>query len=172
MRTVTGGATGRAVWQADIPERGEYAVYVSYESTPESADDAHYTVRHLGGETSFAVNQTMGGGTWIYLGRFPFAAGRQEVVTLSNRSRAGGRIVSADAVKIGGGYGNVARTSCDSLRLPGAEHAGETSGYPRFCEGRATGFSGRDFRKRSIRRKTTPTTTRTTTCRAPIGSMP
>ena len=135
VRTVTGGATGRAVWQADIPERGEYAVYVSYESTPESADDAHYTVRHLGGETSFAVNQTMGGGTWIYLGRFPFAAGRQEVVTLSNRSRAGGRIVSADAVKIGGGYGNVARTSCDSLRLPGAEHAGETSGYPRFCEG-------------------------------------
>lgn len=123
------------MWQADIPERGEYAVYVSYESTPESADDAYYTVRHLGGETSFAVNQTMGGGTWIYLGRFPFAAGRQEVVTLSNRSRTGGRIVSADAVKIGGGYGNVARTSCDSLRLPGAEHAGETSGYPRFCEG-------------------------------------
>ena len=29
----------------------------------------------------------------------------------------------------------MARTSCDSLRLPGAEHAGETSGYPRFCEG-------------------------------------
>ena len=135
VRTVTGGATGRAVWQADIPERGEYAVYVSYESTPGSADDAHYTVRHLGGETSFAVNQTMGGGTWIYLGRFPFAAGRQEVVTLSNRSRAGGRIVSADAVKIGGGYGNVARTVCDSLRIGGGTYAEETSGYPRFCEG-------------------------------------
>ena len=39
-------------------------------------------------------------------------------------------------MKIGGGYGNVARTSCDSLRLPGAEHAGETSGYPRFCGAR------------------------------------
>ena len=135
VRTVTGGATVRAVWQADIPERGEYAVYVSYESTPESADDAHYTVRHLGGETSFAVNQTMGGGTWIYLGRFPFAAGRQEVVTLSNRSRTGGRIVSADAVKIGGGYGNIARTVCDSLRRPGMVCHLETSGYPRFCEG-------------------------------------
>ena len=134
-RTVTGGATSRAVWRADIPERGEYAVYVSYESTPESADDAHYTVRHLGGETSLAVNQTMGGGTWIYLGRFPFAAGRQEVVTLTNRSRKDGRIVSADAVKIGGGYGNVARTPCDSLRLPDMEYTAETSGYPRFCEG-------------------------------------
>ena len=134
-RTVTGGATSRAVWRADIPERGEYAVYVSYESTPESADDAHYTVRHLGGETSLAVNQTMGGGTWIYLGRFPFAAGQQEVVTLTNRSRKDGRIVSADAVKIGGGYGNVARTPCDSLRLPDMEYTAETSGYPRFCEG-------------------------------------
>lgn len=135
VRTVTGGATGRAVWQADIPERGEYAVYVSYESTPESADDAHYTVHHLGGETSFAVNQTMGGGTWIYLGRFSFAPGHREVVTLSNRSRQAGRIVSADAVKIGGGYGNVARTPCDSLRLPDTEYIEETSGYPRFCEG-------------------------------------
>ena len=134
-RTVTGDGTARAAWRADIPERGEYAVYVSYESTPESADDAHYTVHHLGGETSFAVNQTMGGGTWIYLGRFSFAPGHREVVTLSNGSRTAGRILSADAVKIGGGYGNIARTPCDSLRLPDTEYIEETSGYPRFCEG-------------------------------------
>ena len=136
-RTRTAGdrATAGAEWRADIPEQGEYAVYVSYESSPESADDAHYTVHHLGGETQFAVNQTMGGGTWIYLGRFSFGAGEQAVVTLSNRSQRAGRIVSADAVKIGGGYGNIARTPCDSLRRPDAEYAVETSGYPRFCEG-------------------------------------
>ena len=29
---------------------------LSYESTPESVDDARYTVHHLGGETEFAVN--------------------------------------------------------------------------------------------------------------------
>ena len=135
VRTVTGGATVRAVWQADIPERGEYAVYVSYDSTPQNADDAQYTVHHLGGDSSFAVNQTMGGGTWIYLGRFLLDAGSQEVVTLTNRSRQAGRIVSADAVKIGGGYGNIARTVCDSLRRPGMVCHLETSGYPRFCEG-------------------------------------
>ena len=56
-------------------------------------------------------------------------------MTLTNRSRKDGRIVSADAVKIGGGYGNVARTPCDSLRLPDMEYTAETSGYPRFCEG-------------------------------------
>lgn len=67
--------TGRAEWRATLPQRGEYALYVSYESLPGSADDARYTVHHLGGDTEFAVNQTMGGGTWIYLGRFAFAPG-------------------------------------------------------------------------------------------------
>ncbi len=93
-----------AEWSADIPEAGEYAVYVSYRSLPESAEDARYTVRHLGGESRFAVNQTMGGGTWIYLGTFPFAAGRHAArVVLSNLSSHAGRVVTADAVKIGGG---------------------------------------------------------------------
>ena len=108
---------------------------MSYDATPESADDALYTVRHLGGESRFAVNQTMGGGTWVYLGRFLFDAGMQEAVTLSNRSRRAGRIVSADAVKIGGGYGNVARAVADTLARPGGLYRAETSGYPRYCEG-------------------------------------
>ncbi len=125
-----------AEWSADIPEAGEYAVYVSYRSLPESAEDARYTVRHLGGESRFAVNQTMGGGTWIYLGTFPFAAGRDAArVVLSNLSSQAGRVVTADAVKIGGGMGNVARTVCDSLRRADGCYAEEPSGYPRFCEG-------------------------------------
>lgn len=135
IRSVTQGPTGEASWRMNVPERGDYAVYVSYESTPGSVDDARYTVHHLGGTTEFAVNQTMGGGTWIYLGRFSFAPGEQTVVTLTNRSRRAGAIVTADAVKLGGGFGNVARTPCDSLRRAGREYVAETSGYPRFCEG-------------------------------------
>ncbi len=130
-----GGTESRAVWRAEIPEAGEYAVYVSYEQGPQHADDARYTVRHAGGETLFAVNQTMGGGTWIYLGTFRFEAGEQEVVSLSNLSRQAGRIVSADAVKIGGGFGNIVRSTDPSLRKEGQEYPEETSGYPRFCEG-------------------------------------
>ena len=125
----------RAVWRADLPEAGEYAVYVSYEQTPNSVDDAHYTVYHAGGETRFSVNQTMGGGTWIHLGKFRFNAGEQEVVALSNLSRQAGRTVSADAVKIGGGFGNIIRSTSDSLRLRDTVYIEETSGYPRFCEG-------------------------------------
>lgn len=134
-QSITAGTESRAVWKAEIPETGEYAVYVSYEQTPNSVDDARYTVHHAGGETKFAVNQTMGGGTWIHLGKFRFDAGEQEVVTLSNLSRHAGRTVSADAVKIGGGFGNVIRTTADTLRLIDTTYLEETSGYPRFCEG-------------------------------------
>ena len=126
-----------AEWSADIPEAGEYAVYVSYRSLPESAEDACYTVRHLGGESRFAVNQTMGGGTWIYLGTFPFAAGRDAArVVLSNLSSQAGRVVTADAVKIGGGMGSLWPARC-------ATRCGvRTDAMPRsraairaFCEG-------------------------------------
>lgn len=131
-----GEAESCAVWSAELPKAGEYALYVSYKTLDNSTDDARYTVRHRGGESRFAVNQTMGGGTWVYLGTFPLEAGRNEaVVTLTNRSDRTGAVVTADAVKIGGGYGNVARTVCDSLRVPGGRYAEETSGYPRFCEG-------------------------------------
>lgn len=134
-QSITEGSENRAVWSAEIPEAGEYAVYVSYKQAPNNVDDAHYTVLHAGGETRFAVNQTMGGGTWIYLGKFHFESGWQDVVTLSNLSRNPGRTVSADAVKIGGGYGNIIRSTADSLRLKDTVYLEETSGYPRFCEG-------------------------------------
>lgn len=136
VQTVERGDESLAEWRADIPERGEYAVYVSYRSFDASASDAVYTVFHLGGESRLAVNQTMGGGTWIYLGHFLLPAGSDRlVVTLSNRSAKAGQVVSADAVKIGGGYGNICRTVCDSLRREGVRYVEETSSYPRFCEG-------------------------------------
>ncbi|MDE6555461.1 MAG: hypothetical protein K2K55_00685, partial [Duncaniella sp.] len=107
-----------ARWDAVISEPGkkegdvvEKAVYVSYLSLPESARDARYRVNSLRGSEEFEVNQTMGGGTWIYLGTFPFRIGKQEkpVVELTNRSKDKGKVVTADAVKIGGGMGTVAR---------------------------------------------------------------
>lgn len=125
-----------AVWGADIPERGEYAIYVSYQSYSASADDAVYAVRHLGGESRYRVNQRMGGGTWIYLGHFMLPEGRcDSIVMLSNRSARKGGTISADAIKIGGGMGNIARVPCDSLRIPGVEYEPMTSQMPRWCEG-------------------------------------
>ena len=113
--TQKGGKPSVAAWYADIPEDGEYAVYVSYKTLPNSTTDAHYTVNYSGGSKEFTVNQQMGGGTWIYLGTFPLEAGYSDtepVVTLTNDTEGTpGTIVTADAVKIGGGMGNIARSA-------------------------------------------------------------
>lgn len=115
--------TASISWTPDIPEAGKYAVYIAFESSPENTDDARYTVYHKGGETEFRVNQTMGGGTWIYLGTFSFDAGTspRAGVKLSNESAIEGRRVTADAVRFGGGMGVI-------------ERAGMTSGRPKFVE--------------------------------------
>ena len=117
----------RIRWTPDIPESGRYAVYVSYATLPTSVPDALYTVRHRGVNTTFKVNQQMGGHTWVYLGTFDFAADAPEdnFVTLSNFSNYRGT-VTADAVRFGGGMGNIARG--DSLQEA-------VSGFPRYLEG-------------------------------------
>ena len=119
-------------WIPEIPESGNYAVYASYQSFPNSTEQALYTIHHAGGETTIAVNQTMGGGTWIYLGNFKFTAyGKaHERIVLTNQCNKSGKIITADAIKIGGGMGNIARSPLESPYPIEAE----TSGYPRFTE--------------------------------------
>lgn len=122
-----------ANWDFDVKEAGRYAVYVSYKSLPNSSESALYTVRHSGGETEFIVNQKIGGGTWIYLGTFDFGSKAQ--VSLSNVCPSGesfvkGSVVTADAVRLGGGMGNIAR-----FRESSKEPEKEVSGFPRFTEG-------------------------------------
>lgn len=152
-RTIKKGQESLAEWTPAIPQTGKYAVYVSYKTVPNSTDDALYTVYHKGGAAQFKVNQQMGGGTWIYLGHFSFDAGKGNGrVTLSNHSAKTGRIVTADGVKLGGGYGNIARRISDQgatenvkssekaagvpaiTGLPANGYPYEVSGYPRFCE--------------------------------------
>ena len=110
-------------WQPNFRKEGRYAVYVSYQTIDKSIDDAHYTVFHKGQATEFRVNQQMGGGTWVYLGTFDFDKGDNiyNCVMLTNQSKKKG-VVTADAVRFGGGMGNI-------------ERGGVVSGYPRALEG-------------------------------------
>lgn len=112
-----------AEWIPTLPETGKYAVYVSYQSFPNSISKAKYLVFHKGGVTEFSVNQQIGGGTWVYLGTFEFDKGNHDygMVVLSNESSESG-VVCADAVRFGGGMGNIAR-------------GGAVSGVPRYLEG-------------------------------------
>ena len=137
IKTVKGGkGEATATWSAVIPQADSYAVYVSYASFPNSAKDAQYTIHTTAGDRHVKVNQQMGGGTWIYLGHYPLAQGQQDVVTLSNVSSKAGAVVSADAVKIGGGMGNVARyIKTEESEKNGVDGKPILSGYPRYTEG-------------------------------------
>ncbi|MDR1592005.1 MAG: xanthan lyase [Prevotellaceae bacterium] len=100
------------IWIPNIPEDGYYSVSVSYKSVNDGVGDARYSVFHTGGITHFTVNQTIGGGTWIYLGNFHFKKGINNAfgcVALSNQSAFSKHVITADAVRFGGGMGNIAR---------------------------------------------------------------
>jgi MYXO-CTERM domain-containing protein len=115
-------STGHVQWTFDVPEAGEYNVYVGYVQAADRASDAHYTIRHAGGETSFYVDQRRHGSTWVYLGRFYFEAGVSEergAVLLDNRSADENATLSADVVRIGGG-------------LSAIKSGGESTGRPAY----------------------------------------
>lgn len=135
--SIENGKESVAEWHGSVAENGTYAVYVSYESFGDkSAKDAKYTVHHAGGESHFAVNQSMGGSMWVYLGDFEFSAGKERLlVSLSNVGSEAGKKISADGVKIGGGYGNVARMVGEHLQKDDIDYEPMVSEYPRFCEG-------------------------------------
>lgn len=114
--------TASATYTANIPADGYYDVQVSYTAFSARVTDAHYVVRHAGGETSFRVNQQRHGGTWVQLGRFYFRrGGPAQVVVQNDSSNAVGSNISLDAVKFGGGNGLVDRGA-------------GVSGRPRFEE--------------------------------------
>lgn len=128
MKIGTHSAETFAEWIPDIPADGDYWVSVAYPYTNANTTDAHYTVYHAGGQTEIVVNQTMGFGTWVYLGKYRFKKGLNAdigKVVLSNRSKTGS-VAVADVVRFGGGMGCVAR--CTGIT------EATTSGRPRHLE--------------------------------------
>ena len=114
--------TASATYTATIPRDGYYDVSVSYTAFTARVNDAHYIVRHAGGDTGFRVNQQRHGGTWVQLGRFYFRqGGTAQVVVQNDSTNAAGSNISLDAVKFGGGMGLIDR-------------GGGVSGRPRFEE--------------------------------------
>jgi len=122
-----------ARWVPVIPEEGYYNVYVSYAASDNRTSAAHYSVRHPGGITDFFVDQRGHGHTWVFLGSFRFDAGYSVefgCVELHNDSpdSPGETVVSADAVRFGGGTGLINRGTGSGLTN------GPTSGKPRWEE--------------------------------------
>ena len=146
--------TSDILWIPEVIVEGDYAVYVSYQTLPGSIPDANYTVKHGGIATSFRVNQQMGGGTWVYLGTFHFTKGKSEdnCVTLSNLSNYKG-VVTADAVRFGGGMGNIVRGDSTMVLpigsdlprcLEAARYSAQWYGMPDSVYSRRGNDDGRD----------------------------
>ncbi|MFB0536538.1 MAG: fibronectin type III domain-containing protein [Anaerolineae bacterium] len=107
--SVDATATATATWPFTPAQTANYAVYVWYSSGADldpPAPDAHYIVAHAGGASERRVDQTAHGFTWRYLGTYPFYAGQPASVSLVNDSTTPGRVVSAGAVRVGGGMGS------------------------------------------------------------------
>jgi N-acetylmuramoyl-L-alanine amidase len=120
LMTATPSVTATASWVPRIPADGGYYVYVSYAAGASRVPDAHYVVRHAGGESHFRVDQRRHGGTWVMLGRFYFKAGQDAAkgaVLALNDSTATGT-VSLDAVRIGGGTGLIGDERMGPLPRP------------------------------------------------------
>ena len=150
LMQASGKASSQVIYIPEMPETGEYAVYVSYVRDEQNVTDARYTVFHSGGKTEFLVNQTIGGGTWIYLGTFRFEKGLNKEkgrVELSNFSEETGKLVSVDAVRFGGGMGNLVRGKLQDMEhlqklrnekgfaIDSAEWLPYASKRPRYQEG-------------------------------------
>lgn len=124
LMPVASTPTSSCTWTGTIPQSGFYEVSIAYTASAQRATDAHYAVRHAGGETHFRVNQQRHGGTWVQLGRFYFRAGGTAQVVAFNDAGSGVNI-SCDAVKFGGGMGFIDRGGGVSLR----PHFEESSRY-------------------------------------------
>jgi hypothetical protein len=148
---------GSLLYVPEFPEDGEYAVYVSWAGNADNVEEVKYLVNYSGGNAEFLVNQKMGFATWVYLGHFFFREGKDPdngSVKLLTGSTSDG-IITADAVRLGGGTGNVARQAPEDIlpnRLsatdrgspvgetadqsqPISENVWKISNRPRFMEG-------------------------------------
>jgi len=143
---------GSALFVPEIPERGWYGVTVSYPHIHGYSGKVTYKVNHTGGVTEFIVDQSLGGGTWLWLGSFLFDAGTEAARGAVTVTGLSGSDALVDAVRFGGGMGNVARRPADKLLSnqwslnagsqqssteAGAatlRHSWKLSGKPRFLE--------------------------------------
>ncbi len=106
-----------ARWTPVVPEAGYYAVYVSWKSDGDNSTRAQYVLNHPGGTIERTFDQTRHGSTWQFVENLWLPEGEGGLtVDLTVDSIDSEKWLSADAVRIGGGIGDVRRFSVLSGR--------------------------------------------------------
>ena len=116
-------ATATATWVFTPTQTAYYTVYAWYVDGVNRAPDAHYHIESASGVVELRVDQTVHGVTWRSIGVVSLYANQPVRITLSNVSSVMGRVVTAGAVRIGGGMGSVLGSTSST-----------TSGRPRYEE--------------------------------------
>lgn len=93
-----GKAAGkRATWVPELPQAGEYNVYMLWNASPNRTSKAAVEISHQeGSETGLTVNQMNNDNQWVWLGKYRFGEGTDGSVTIRT---AGDETTIADAVK-------------------------------------------------------------------------
>ena len=85
-----------------LPSEALYDVYVAIpgcDNGHRNTISARYLVQHRDGTQEITINQAAAAGTWVLLGRFPFAAGDGGFVELRDITGDSMRTIWFDAVK-------------------------------------------------------------------------
>ncbi|MBN1475448.1 hypothetical protein JXA47_01715 [Candidatus Sumerlaeota bacterium] len=118
----SGGGGPTATWYADFPATDRYGLCLWVPQTGNPTSDARYIIHTAGGDVSLRLNQTVNNSQWFWIDWFVFPAGdHRPVLTLTTESDDVGTMVVADAVRLGGGMGDV-------------DWGGGVSGLPRWQE--------------------------------------
>lgn len=117
--TVTGSATATATWTFTPTTTGLYAVYLWFPSAAANrATDVHLSIEHAGATTPITITQARDTNNWRFVGDYPFYGGIPARVIISNRSSVAGLNVLADAIRVGGGRGDVSLNGAPPSNRP------------------------------------------------------
>ncbi len=116
------GGPGKATWTANLPEAGDYEVFVWFRPGSNRATSARYDVMASNGTHTVYVNQLAGGYAWESIGTYSFNAG-DNAVQLNATGSSGGAVVIADAVRFGTGGDPPIDPPTPTEVAPGVYHA-------------------------------------------------
>ena len=95
-----GQGTGTAYLQfiPNIPAAGNYKTFVWYPAGSNRTTNAPITIVHAAGTTTAVLNQKANGGSWRYMGTFPYDVGTSAWIKVADNIPDAGQLVMADAV--------------------------------------------------------------------------
>ena len=92
----------KTIAETIVPEEGEYAVYIWYNTSPQASSRTDLTVEHKDQLTRYHLNMQIGAGTWVYVGKHAFSPQQTARITIHAPKQ------QIAAIRLGGGIDTTA----------------------------------------------------------------